>query len=127
MSVCHLARWMAMQSCLRPGVLRMPIMLTQDEATFEGSFRWTQAPIYATLACIRAEYRNQPRAGVLIGYLPEWVRDKPKSIGKETYWERKHAVLVAAMCRVLLPLQKLEKTGCEWSFQPGTACGTHAQ
>ena len=47
-------RWKAMQRCLPPGVLLLPIMLTQDEATFDGNFRRTLTPIYATLACIRA-------------------------------------------------------------------------
>ena len=30
-----------MQRCLPPGVLLLPIMLTQDEATFDGNFRRT--------------------------------------------------------------------------------------
>ena len=47
-------RWKAMQRCLPPGVLLLPIMLTQDEATFDGNFRRTLTPIYATPACIRA-------------------------------------------------------------------------
>ena len=37
-----------------PSVLLLPIMLTQDEATFDGNFRHTLTPIYATLACIQA-------------------------------------------------------------------------
>ena len=84
----------------------MPIMLMQDEATFDGNFRRTLAPMYATLAFIRAEYRNQPWARILVGYSV-----KPKGIGKGTYQERKRALLCAAMAMVLKPLKRLEKMG----------------
>ena len=34
---------------------------------------------------VRAEFRNQPWARVLVGYLPRWASVKPKGIGKDTY------------------------------------------
>ena len=52
--VCPLAGGRPCSAASPPGVLLLPIMLTQDEATFDGNFRRTLTPIYATLACIRA-------------------------------------------------------------------------
>ena len=63
-----------------------------------------------TLSC-RAEFRNQPWARVLVGYLPRWASVKPKGIGKETWQERKRTLLRDAMKVVLRPLTRLEKTG----------------
>jgi hypothetical protein len=60
---------------------------------------------------VRAEFRNQPWARVLVGYLPRWASVKPKGIGKDTYQERKRALLRDAMKVVLRPLTRLEKTG----------------
>jgi len=50
---------------------------------------------------VRAEFRNQSWARVLVGYLPRWASVKPKGIGKDTYQERKRTRSASAPSSVM--------------------------
>ena len=105
-------RWKRMQHWTKPGVLLMPIIMSQDGCTIDGNARRSLTPIYATLGWIRASYRNETWARVLLGYLPSYGKnDKPRGMSQETWQVHKRELLRDSMAAVLRPLRKLERTG----------------
>ena len=101
-----------MQHWTKPGVLLMPIIMSQDGCTIDGNARRSLTPIYATLGWIRASYRNETWARVLLGYLPSYGKnDKPRGMSQETWQVHKRELLRDSMAAVLRPLRKLEGTG----------------
>ena len=109
-----------MQQWMKGGVLLMPIIVSQDGATIDGNARRSLTPFYATLGWIRAEYRNQPWARVLIGYLPSYGKnDKPREFSADMWQSCKRRLLADAMAEVLRPLRELEATGVRMELPVG--------
>lgn len=108
------------------GVLLLPFMLTQDEATVDGNGRRTLHPLYATLGNVRAADRNQPWARFLLGYLPKANKNsKPAGMAKAAWTRYTRVQFQAAMSAMLAPIRRYSSTGVrmqvggQWQCRPG--------
>lgn len=111
-SVIIARRWKRMHRWCQEGVLIMPIIITQDEASIDGNNRRSLVPIYATLGWIRAQWRNQPWARALLGYLPTLKEeDQPKDMSDASWKAIKRNLHKAGMAQMLRPLRKTMRTG----------------
>ena len=90
----------------------MVIILTQDESIVDGNGRKTLTPVYATFGNVRAQFRNERWARVLVGYLPKPNKNlKPSGMG-DAEWQRcKRSIFRASMNEMLAPVRQYTRTG----------------
>lgn len=111
-SVMIARRWKRMHRWCQEGVLIMPLIITQDEASIDGNNRRSLVPMYATLGWIRAQWRNAPWARALVGYLPTLKdEDQPKDMSDASWKAIKRNLHKAGMAQMLRPLRKTMRTG----------------
>ena len=91
-----------MQAHVQSGCVLLPIIVTQDEATLDHNGRKSLTPVYATFGNIRAQYRNEPWARVLVAYLPKANKSQKKGLGKELWKREKRRTTIEAKLRPLL-------------------------
>ena len=97
---------------VQPNVIILPIILTQDETTQDGSNRRTLKPMYAQFGNVRVRERNQTWARVCVGYIPTPNKnEKPRGMKKAEYQRAKRALFHAAMDVLLAPLRVYQRTG----------------
>ena len=111
------------------GVLLLPFMLTQDEATVDGNARKTLHPVYATLGIVRAADRNQAWARFLLGYLPKANKNsKPAGMATAAWTRYTRVQFQAAMSAMLGPIRRYMSTGVrmqvcgEFQWRPTGSC-----
>ena len=110
--VCHGLWWKAMQRACNPGVVLLPIIITQDESQVDTSGRRGLIPVYATLANVPAQLRNQAWARVVVGYLRKPNKNlKPAGMSHEEWKRRKRDIKQKQMAAILEPLRTLMRTG----------------
>ena len=90
----------------------MVIILTQDETTVDGNGRKSLTPMYATFGNVRAQFRNERWARVLVGYIPKPNKNlRPAGMG-EADWQRcKRSIFRASMNEMLAPVRQFARTG----------------
>ena len=97
---------------VQPNVIILPIILTQDETTQDGSNRRTLKPMYAQFGNVRVRERNQTWARVCVGYIPTPNKnEKPRGMKKAEYQRAKRALFHAAMDVLLAPLRVYQRSG----------------
>ena len=97
---------------LHEGCVPMVIILTQDETTVDGNGRKSLTPMYATFGNVRAQFRNERWARVLVGYIPKPNKNlRPAGMG-EADWQRcKRSIFRASMNEMLAPVRQVARTG----------------
>lgn len=102
------------------GVLLLPFMLTQDEATVDGNQRRTLHPVYASIGVVRAQQRNEKWARVLLGYIPKpHATSKPEGLSDSAWKEECRRIFRASMNEILAPIRMYARTGVRM-LVPGT-------
>ena len=105
-------RWKAMAQHCKPGVVLLPIRLTQDDTQQDKSGRRSLKPMYAELGNIRRHRRSELWTQICIGYVPTPNKNhRPANMSKEAWKRHKRQMFCDAMDVMLAPIRKYEKYG----------------
>ena len=97
---------------VKPGVVILPIILTQDETTQDNGGRRMLKPMYAQFGTLRVGQRNQKWGRVCVGFLPLPNKNhRPQGMAKEEWQRQKRAIFQNAMDIMLADVRRYEDTG----------------